>query len=66
MVPSTVQTLPFDPYNSSVDLIGINALILSRRGLRCGEANHVAKGIKSYFFKSAFTWTHIFQIQTQT
>lgn len=66
MVPSTVQTLPFDPYNSFMGLTGSNALILSKRGLRYGKANHVAKCIKSYFLKSAFTWTHIFQIQTQT
>lgn len=49
-VPSTVLTLPFDLYNSSVGLTEINALILSKRGLRCGEANHVAQCIKSFFF----------------
>lgn len=48
-VPSTVPTLPLDPYNNSVGLTEINALILSKKGLRCGEANHVAQCIKSFF-----------------
>lgn len=51
MIPSTVQTLPFDSYNSSMDLTGSNALILSRRGEKDGETNHVAQGTKAYFLK---------------
>ena len=41
--PSTVRTLSFDHYDSSVGLTAINALVLSKRGLGCGEANHVAQ-----------------------